>query len=154
MRHWATVLLVLLATGCTGFHRAVGIPNTYRVLEGGHPALEKRAREHLDSLLASRIMRDRHLEFSGDLVIKTVPALRKDRLGVPFFASARVARHRSGGLTLFTGRRRPVVVVVAVLADGSWDERTLKHECCHAILLWHGITGHPPAFRSLAPLWY
>lgn len=154
MRHWFTVLLVLLVTGCTGFRRAVGIPNTYRVLEGGHPALENRAREHLDFLLAAEVMRKRHLNFSGDVLIKPVPAVRKDRLGVPFFASGRSARDRSGGLTLFTGRNRPLMIVIAVLPDGSWDERTLKHECCHAILLWHGIAGHPPAFRALAPLWY
>ena len=154
MRRWLIGLLVLLVAGCTGFRRTVGIPNTWRVLEGGHPAIEARTREHLTSLLASPIMRARHLVFSGDVLIKTVPAVRKDRIGVPIYASGPATRDRSGGLTLFTGRKRPLVLVIAVLPDGSWDERTLKHECCHAILLWHGITGHPPAFRSLAPLWY
>jgi hypothetical protein len=148
------VLLLVGLTGCAGFRRAVGIPNTWRVIEGGHPAIEAQAREHLTALLATGVMRGRRLVFNGDVMIRTVPAVRKDRLGVPFYASGPETRDRSGGLTLFTGRKRPLVIVIAVLPDGSCDQRTLKHECCHAILLWNGITGHPPAFRSIAPLWY
>lgn len=150
----AALLMLALTCGCASFHRAIGIPNTYRVLPGGHDALEQRTREHLEAYLASDFFKRRKLTFGGDVVLKPVPAVRRDRLGVPFYTSLREeTRDRSGGLTLYTGRKRPVVIVIAMLPDGAWDDRTLKHEACHAILLWNGITGHPPQYRHVAPLW-
>ncbi len=140
--------------GCTSFRRTVGIPNTFRVLPSGHPELEAQVKKHLESYVFSSFFQRRKLGFSGDVLIKTAPAVRKDRLGVPFYASQSNTRDRSGGLTLFTGRNRPVVLIIALLPDGTWDERTLKHECCHVILLWNGINGHPSEFRSVAPLWH
>lgn len=154
---WLVALIVLAAlsgAGCVSFHRAIRIPNVYRVLEDGHPVMEQRTREHLESLLESDHFKRRRLTFGGDVVLKRVPAVRKDRRGVPFYTSVREkARDRSGGLTLFTGRERPIVIVIAVMPDGSWDDRTLKHEAAHAILLWNGIAGHPPQFRGVVPLW-
>ncbi len=148
------VLMVMAAAGCVTFERAINIPNKYRVLEGGHPELEGRTRAHLEELLASPHFSGRRLLFGGDVVLKPVPAVRRDARGVPFYTSLREkARDRSGGLTLFTGRERPVVIVIAVLPDGTWDDRTLKHEAAHAILLWNGISGHPPQFRGVVPLW-
>lgn len=147
------LLLTLLVTSCTSFRRTVGIPNTFRVLPSGHPELEAAVRQHLGAYLNSPFFRQRRLEFSGDVLIKTAPAIRRDRLGVPFYTSQRNTRDRSGGLTLFTGRNRPVVLIIALLPDGTWDDRTLKHECCHVILLWNGISGHPPQYRHVAPLW-
>lgn len=148
------VLVVLGAAGCVSFHRAIRIPNVYRVTDGGHAALEQRTREHLEFFLTSEFFKRRGLTFGGDVVLKPVPAVRKDARGVPFYTSLREkARDRSGGLTLFTGRERPVVIVIAVLPDGTWDDRTLKHEAAHAILLWNGISGHPARFRNVVPLW-
>lgn len=148
------VLIALAAAGCVSFHRAIRIPNVYRVLEGGHPELEQSTREHLETLLTSDHFKNRRLTFGGDVVLKPVPAVRKDRRGVPFYTSLREkTRDRSGGLTLFTGRERPIVIVIAVMPDGTWDERTLKHEAAHAILLWNGIGGHPPQYRGVVPLW-
>lgn len=148
------VLAAMAAAGCVTFERAINIPNKYRVLEGGHPQLEQRTRDHLEFLLTSDHFRRRRLTFGGDVVLKPVPAVRKDRRGVPFYTSLREkARDRSGGLTLFTGRERPVVIVIAMLPDGTWDDRTLKHEAAHAILLWNGISGHPPQYRGVVPLW-
>jgi len=148
------LLIALAAAGCVSFHRAIRIPNIYRVTEGGHPALEQRTREHLEFLLTSEFFRRRGLTFGGDVVLKPVPAVRKDARGVPFYTSLREkTRDRSGGLTLFTGRERPVIIVIAVLPDGTWDDRTLKHEAAHAILLWNGIGGHPAKFRGVVPLW-
>ncbi len=148
------VLISMTAVGCLAFERAINIPNKYRVLKGSHPALEKRTAEHLESLLASPHFSRRRLWFGGDVVLKPVPAVRKDARGVPFYTSLREeVRDRSGGLTLFTGRERPVVIVIAMLPDGTWDDRTLKHEAAHAILLWNGISGHPSQFRGVVPLW-
>jgi hypothetical protein len=148
------VLLALAAPACVSFHRAIRIPNVYRVMDGGHAAMEQRTREHLEFLLTSEFFKRRGLTFGGDVVLKPVPAVRKDARGVPFYTSLREkARDRSGGLTLFTGRERPVIIVIAVLPDGTWDDRTLKHEAAHAILLWNGISGHPPKFRGVVPLW-
>lgn len=148
------VLLTFATVGCVSFHRAIRIPNVYRVNQGGHPALEQRTREHLEIFLSSEFFRRRGLTFGGDVVLKPVPAVRKDRRGVPFYTSLREkTRDRSGGLTLFTGRERPIVIVIAMMPDGTWDDRTLKHEAAHAILLWSGIGGHPAAFRSVVPLW-
>lgn len=156
-RSWAPLLLGLLAgvlvTGCVAFKRAVNITNSYQVLAQGHPEIETRARQHLDRLLFSRHFQRRGLEFSGDVIIKTVPAVRRDRLGVPFWSPANRTRDRSGGLTVFTGRSRPVIIILAVMPDGTWDDRTLKHECAHVVLLWNGIEGHPPEFARYAPLW-
>jgi len=148
------VLAVLAVVGCTSFHRSIGIPNVYRVQEGGWPAMEARTREHLEYFLNSPHFRNRGLTFGGDVVLRPVPAVRKDARGVPFYTSLReTVKDRSGGLTLFTGRSRPVIIVIAVLPDGSWDDRTLKHEAAHAILLWNGIGGHPAKFRGVVPLW-
>ena len=147
-------LLVVGLAGCVGFERAINIPNKYRVLAGGQPAMEKRTGEHLEALLKEPHFSQRRLLFGGDVVLKPVPAVRTDRRGVPFYTSVREkSRDQSGGLTLFTGRERPVVIVIAVRPDGSWDDRTLKHEAAHAILLWNGIGGHPPQFRGVVPLW-
>ncbi|MGI8604020.1 MAG: hypothetical protein ACR2OZ_13660 [Verrucomicrobiales bacterium] len=139
---------------CTGFKRVVRVPNSYRVMETGNAKLEAGVKRHVDSLLFHKYFQGRHLEFSGDILVKTVPAVRKDRLGVPFWTPRERTRDRSGGLTVFTGRNRPVIIIIAVLEDGSWDERTLRHECCHVVLLWNGISGHPREFARLAPLWY
>ncbi len=148
------VLLGLGGAGCVSFHRAIRIPNVFRVLEDGHPEMEKKTREHLEQLLHSDHFRRRRLTFGGDVVLKRVAAVRKDARGVPFYTSLREkTRDRSGGLTLFTGKTRPIVIVIAVMPDGTWDDRTLKHEAAHAILLWNGITGHPPQFRGVVPLW-
>jgi hypothetical protein len=138
---------------CTAIKRTVRIPNTYRVIADGRPEMEARARSHLDRLIFSPEFQARKLEFSGNVVIRTVPAIRRDRLGVPFWSPRERTRDRSGGLTVFTGRARPVVVIIAVLPDGSWDDRTLRHECCHVVLLWNGISGHPREFARHAPLW-
>jgi hypothetical protein len=138
---------------CTGLKRTAHVPNSYRVIADGRPEIEARSRHHLDRLLFSPYFQSRKLEFSGDVLIRTVPAIRRDRLGVPFWSPRERTRDRSGGLTLFTGRNRPVVLIIAILPDGSWDERTLRHECCHVILLWNGISGHPKEFAHHAPLW-
>jgi hypothetical protein len=143
-----------LLPSCAGFKRVVRVPNSYRVLDSQNPVLEERARHHLGSLLFHPYFQRRGLEFSGDVLIKTVPAVRHDRRGVPFWTPAQRTRDKSGGLTVFTGRNRPVVIIIATRADGSWDERTLKHECCHVILLWNDLPGHPPEFRRLVPLWF
>jgi len=146
--------MALVVAGCVSFERAINIPNKYRVLEGGNGALEARTREHLEVLLAEPHFSQRRYLFGGDVVLKPVPAVRTDRRGVPFYTSVREqARDQSGGLTLFTGKERPVVIVIAVRADGTWDDRTLKHEAAHAILLWNGIGGHPAVFRGVVPLW-
>jgi hypothetical protein len=147
-------LLVACLGSCTSFKRVVRVPNSYRVLETGNPALDASVRRHLDNFVFHKYFQRRKLEFSGDVLVKTVPAIRADRLGVPFWSPSERTRDRSGGLTLFTGRKRPVVIIIAVRADGSWDERTLKHECCHVVLLWNGIAEHPREFARLAPLWY
>lgn len=148
------VLLCLSLTSCTSVARKVGVPNTFRVLPGGNPALEARAEQHIRKYVFSTYFDERKLQFDGDLVIKTVPAVRRDRLGVPFWTDAANTKDRAGGLTLFTSKKRPVIMVIAVLKDGKWDDRTLKHECCHVILLWNGIEGHPKEFQRLAPLWF
>jgi hypothetical protein len=148
------VLLAAVAAGCVSFHRTIRIPNVYRVVEGGNLEMEQRTREHLETLLTSPHFSRRDLKFGGDVVLKPVPAVRTDARGVPFYTSLNEkVRDRSGGLTLFTGRNRPVVIVIAQRADGTWDDRTLKHEAAHAILLWNGIGGHPPQFRGVVPLW-
>ena len=136
------VMAALSAVGCTSFHRAIRIPNVYRVQAGGNPLMEQRTREHLESLLTSPHFSRRGMKFGGDVVLKPVPAVRRDEV-----------RDRSGGLTVFTGRLRPVVIVIAVLPDGTWDDRTLEHEAAHAILLWNGIAGHPAQYRGVVPLW-
>ncbi len=150
----ALLLLVAGVTSCTSVARKVGVPNTFRVLPGGNPELEARAEQHLRHYVFSSYFDQRKLQFDGDLTIKAVPAVRRDRMGVPFWTDAAHTRDRAGGLTLFTSKKRPVIMVIAVMKDGKWDDRTLKHECCHVILLWNGIDGHPKEFQKLAPLWF
>jgi hypothetical protein len=148
------LMCAVMVAGCVSFHRAIRIPNVYQVVDGGHPEMEQKTREHLETLLATPHFKRRRLTFGGDVVLKPVAAVRTDARGVPFYTSLReFARDRSGGATLFTGRERPIVIVIAQRPDGTWDDRTLKHEAAHAILLWNGIGGHPPQFRGVVPLW-
>lgn len=157
MKLWIPCLLLvctLLAAACTSVRRTVGIPNSFRVLDGGNPVLEAEVKRHIEAYVFSPFFQRRRLAFEGDVVVKTVPAVRRDRLGVPFWTAAGNTRDRSGGLTLFTGKKRPIMMIIAVMPDGTWDSRTVKHEACHAVLLWNGRDGHPPEFRGVAPLWY
>ena len=131
--------------------RALSLPNAFRVRSEGNPELEDRVREHIKAFVQRSEFRNRELYFDGDVIVRTVEVNKKDRLGVPYWKEQ--TQGRVGGITLFTGRHLPVVIAVATI-DGDWDERTLRHECAHAILLWNGVQGHPRHFRSLVPLWY
>ena len=131
--------------------RTLSMPNAFKVRSEGKSELEKRVHEHIKGLLVQTEFRNRELSFDGDIVVRTVAVEQKDRLGVPYWEAAR--QGRVGGITLFTGKHLPVVIAVATI-DGKWDERTLRHECAHAILLWNNIKGHPRPYRNIAPLWY
>lgn len=141
----------VLLTGCATVKRGLKLRNAYQVRSEGRPELEARVHEHVDAYLARQEFKERNLKFNGDIVIRTVAVDKKDRLGVPYWSDR--ANGRIGGVTLFTGAHLPVVIAVATY-NGKWDERTLRHECAHAILLWNDITGHPRDFRSIVPLWY
>ena len=145
---WA---IVVALPGCASMRLSLGIPKAFHVRSEGKPELEKRVTEHIKAFLARSEFRDRELAFDGDVVVRTVSVETKDRLGVPYWKER--SQGRVGGITLFTGKQLPVVIAVATI-DGKWDERTLRHECAHVILLWNNINGHPRQFRSLVPLWY
>ena len=131
--------------------RGLSLPNAFKVRSDGNPELERRVRQHIRSYAESVDFRNRELTFDGDIVIRTVEVKNRDRLGVPYWKER--SHGRVGGVTLFTGKHLPVVIAVATI-DGKWDERTLRHECAHAILLWNNVKGHPRQFRNLVPLWY
>ena len=149
---FAVVLMLFPAlTGCTTVKRSLKLKNAYDVRSEGRPELEARVREHIDAYLARDEFRSRNLKFGGDIVIRTVAVDKKDRLGVPYWSDR--GSGRVGGITLFTGEHLPIVIAVATF-NGKWDERTLRHECAHAILLWNNIKGHPREYRRAVPLWY
>lgn len=131
--------------------RGLKLKNAYAIRSEGRSEMEARVRTHIDEFLARPEIRAKNLNFNGDVVLRTVPVDEKDRLGVPYWTDGRSGR--IGGITLFTGSHLPVVIAVAT-ANGKWDERTLRHECAHAVLLWNDIQGHPREYRSMVPLWY
>ena len=150
------LLLIVLAsipfvTGCTSVQRGLKLGNAYAVRSEGRPELEEKVRQHIDSFLSRPEIKAKILKFDGDVVVRTVAVDKKDRLGVPYWTDG--TSGRIGGITLFTGSHLPVVIAVATF-NGKWDERTLRHECAHAVLLWNNIQGHPREYRSIVPLWY
>ena len=147
----AGVCATTILSGCTTVKRGFKMKNAYDIRAEGRPELEARVREHVDYFLAHPKFKSKDLKFDGDIVIRTVAVKKKDRLGVPYWNDK--AKGRVGGITLYTGKHLPVVIAVATV-DKKWDERTLRHECAHAILLWNGIKGHPREYRTAVPLWY
>ena len=147
----AVLVCLPLLTGCTSLKRGLKLGNAYAVRSEGKPELEKRVRHHINAFLARPEFKDQNLKFNGDIIVRTVEVTKKDRLGVPYWTES--TSGRVGGITLFTGSHLPVVIAVATV-NGKWDERTLRHECAHAILLWNNIKGHPRKYRSIVPLWY
>ena len=141
----------LLLTGCTSMKRGLKMKNAYDVRAEGRTELEARVRQHVDAFLARPEIKAKGLKFNGDIVVRTVAVNKKDRLGVPYWTER--SSGRIGGITLFTGSHLPVVIAVATY-NGRWDERTLRHECAHAVLLWNDIKGHPTEYRNFVPLWY
>jgi hypothetical protein len=145
------VASVPLLTGCTSVKRSLKMKNAYDVRSEGRSELESRVRQHVDAFLARPEIKTKGLKFNGDIVVRTVAVDKKDRLGVPYWTEK--TSGRVGGITLFTGSHLPVVIAVATY-NGRWDERTLRHECAHAVLLWNDIKGHPREYRNFVPLWY
>jgi hypothetical protein len=128
---------------------------TFRVNEGNHPRLEARVRQSIAAWLKHPEIVRRGYTFDGEVVVKPVRAKYKDALGVPFWSTQAegLKGDRSGGMTLYTGKNRPVLIVIATYPSGAWDERTLVHECAHVVLLWNGVEGHPPEWKEHIPLW-
>lgn len=148
------LLAVVLFGACASNRIGVRLPQSFRIVECEDPALEARAREQIEDLHFQPVFNNRRLSFNGELVIKTVKATKKDRRGSPFWRTHPGAEKGSNGVTVFTGKDRPVVLILAVNEDGSWDERALRHECGHVVLFWNGIKGHPREYSRVLPRWY